>query len=122
MTSLLGGPSDLIENYDSHFTKAPVIRPVLPEAEGYVTAIDTRSLGLSVVHLGGGRTRAEDSIDASVGLEDVISLGATSDHPLAVIHAQSEEAWNEAAATIRAAVTFDDAPVSVPPVIHEIIR
>ena len=122
MTSLLGGPSDLIENYDSHFTKAPVIRPVLPEAEGYVTAIDTRSLGLSVVHLGGGRTRAEDSIDASVGLEDVISLGATSDHPLAVIHAQSEEAWNEAAATIRAAITFDDAPVSVPPVIHEVIR
>lgn len=122
MTSWLGGPSDLIENYDSHFIKAPVVRPVFAEADGYVTSIDTRSLGLSVVNLGGGRTRAEDAIDPSVGLGDVVSLGATSDQPLATIHAQSEQAWQQAAETIRTAVTFGESPVSAPPMIHEIIR
>jgi thymidine phosphorylase len=122
MVSMLGGPADLLEDYDSHLPHATVVRPVFPESDGYVTSIDTRSLGLCVVNLGGGRTRAEDTIDPSVGLENVISLGSTSDQALAVIHAQNEDAWQEAADTVRAAVSFGEFPVSAPPVIHEIIR
>ena len=46
-----------------------------PDAEGIVAAIDTRALGLAVVALGGGRTRAEDPIDHSVGLTELAGLG-----------------------------------------------
>ncbi len=122
MAHMLGGPADLIENYDSHLPQATVVRPVFPESNGYVTSIDTRSLGLCVVHLGGGRTRAEDTIDHAVGLENVISLGSTGDQALAVIHARSEDDWRDAADQVRAAVVFGEFPVSAPPVIHEIIR
>lgn len=119
MTSALGGPTDLMDNYDSLLPKAPVIRPLMPENEGYVTSIDTRALGLCVVKLGGGRTRAEDPIDPAVGLEDVISIGDSSDQPLATIHARDEQSWQVAANTLRAAITFKGSHEPPPPVIHE---
>ena len=119
MTSALGGPTDLMDNYDSLLPKAPVIRPLMPENEGFVTAIDTRALGLCVVKLGGGRTRAEDPIDPAVGLEDVISIGDSSDQPLATIHARDEQSWQVAANALRAAITFKGSHEPPPPVIHE---
>ena len=120
MTSALGGPTDLMDNYDSLLPKAPVIRPLMPENEGYVTSIDTRALGLCVVKLGGGRTRAEDPIDPAVGLEDVISIGDSSDQPLATIHARDEQSWQVAANALRAAITFKGSHEPPPPVIHEV--
>ena len=122
MTNSLGGPADLLDHYASLLPKAPVIRPVFPEAKGYVSDIDTRSLGLTVVELGGGRTRAEDVIDSSVGLEHVISIGDTSEHPLAIIHARDEASWQQAANSLRAAVSFVESPTPAPSVIHEIIH
>jgi len=122
MTSLLGGPSDLIENYDKHLTKAAIIRPLFSDQTGYVSKMDTRALGLSIIGLGGGRTRAEDTIDHSVGLEKVISLGESSDQPLAIIHANSETAWLEAAQTIKKAISFDAAPQPEHPLIYEVLR
>ncbi len=55
--------------------------------------MDTRALGMSVVTLGGGRRKATDPIDYSVGLSDIAALGAKVDTqtPLAIIHANSEK-------------------------------
>lgn len=122
MTSLLGGPNNIIESYDSHLSQAPIIRPVYSEGKGYVSAIDTRILGLSVLNLGGGRTRADDIIDPAVGLEEVISIGSPSNQPLANIHAATEDDWQQAAAALKSAIRFSDDPVSEPTIIHEIIH
>ena len=40
---------------------------VVAERDGWVNAIDARAIGRALVGLGGGRTTAEDGIDASVG-------------------------------------------------------
>ena len=122
MTSLLGGPSDLLENYDKHLAKAPIIRPLLHQGAGYVSHIDTRALGLSVVTLGGGRTHAEDAIDSAVGLENVISIGDSSEQALAIIHARDESSWQEAAECIKQAISFQEAKEPDPPIIYEVIR
>nr|MBA2816297.1 Thymidine phosphorylase [Candidatus Pantoea persica] len=37
--------------------------------------MDTRALGMAVVAMGGGRQRASDAIDYSVGLSETIALG-----------------------------------------------
>ena len=122
MISLLGGPTDLIENHDRHLTKASIVRPVFSDNSGYVDKIDTRALGLSVISLGGGRTHVEDIIDNSVGLEKVISLGDSSDEPLAIIHANCETSWQEAAQQIKNAVSFEAKPGNDFPVIYEVLR
>jgi thymidine phosphorylase len=76
-----------------------------------------------VVSLGGGRRRASDAIDYSVGLTHMAQLGQKVDtqQPLAMIHANSEEAWQQAAEEVRTAVVLSDtAPESTPVVYRRI--
>jgi thymidine phosphorylase len=106
MVSGQGGPSDLVERPQVHLPQAAVIRPVFADQAGFVNAIDTRTLGMIVVDLGGGRQRAEDRIDPAVGVSAIAGPGERvgSDAALAVIHAAGEDAWQRAAATMRRAV------------------
>ena len=92
MVSLLGGPNDLLEKPDFHLPQARVVKPVLADKDGYVERISTRDLGIAIISLGGGRTRAGDAIDHAVGLTRLVAVGDSvkQGEPLAYIHAQSE--------------------------------
>lgn len=93
MVSGLGGPSDLIENYEDHLPKANCVTLVEANQDGYISDIDTRKIGLVVVELGGGRMRADQSIDHSVGLTEIAELGQniSKGETLCVIHSISKE-------------------------------
>jgi len=112
MVSALGGPPDLIDNPDAHLRSAPVTQRVDPSRRGYVESIDTRAMGLAVVALGGGRTRVGQDIDHSVGLSDVVSVGALvdDDTPLALVHARTDTDAVIAADAVRDACTIGDEP------------
>ena len=102
MVAALGGPADFMEKPEKHLKAAPLVRPVMAERAGTVTAIDTRAIGIAVVALGGGRMRAEDAIDHSVGFSRLAGLGAEvgPDAPLALVHARDEAAAAEAEAAL----------------------
>ena len=106
MVNNQGGPAGLLENPDSSLPSAAVVRPVFAARNGFITRIDTRAVGMVVVRLGGGRLRTTDTIDPAVGLSALSALGQEIDDqkPLAVVHAASESAWEEAAAALEAAV------------------
>jgi len=120
MVAAQKGPADFIERMDSYLPAPMLSKAVYADRSGIVSAMDTRALGMAVVSLGGGRRRASDSIDYSVGLSDVAALGTSVDgqRPLAIIHAASESSWQEAAAAVRAAVTVSDTQPEVTPVIY----
>ncbi|MGM0938962.1 MAG: thymidine phosphorylase [Pseudomonadota bacterium] len=123
MVAAQKGPSDFVENYSKYLPTAVLNKAVYAEKSGIVSAMDTRALGMSVVTLGGGRRKATDPIDYSVGLSDIAALGATVDSqtPLAIIHANSEKAWEEAAKEVRAAMVISDkAPETTPMVYRQI--
>jgi thymidine phosphorylase len=84
----------------------------------------TRELGLAVVTLGGGRRKPGDALDYSVGLTQVCALGqeVNKDVPLAMIHAQSEDAFAEAAAAIQQAIIIGDSAPEKTPEIYRYIR
>jgi thymidine phosphorylase len=119
MVTALGGPPDLVENPTKHLQTAPVTRRVDPAHDGYVQSIDTRSVGLVVVSLGGGRMRVEDTIDHAVGLSEVVGLGQHVDgqRPLAIVHARTESEAAAAAVALRAACVIGDAAPAVGPVV-----
>ena len=48
---------------------------ITAERSGFVTTIDTEALGQAIIDLGGGRRRAGESIDHSVGLDCVVRIG-----------------------------------------------
>ena len=121
MVAALGGPSDFVERPETHLAAAPVVKPVAPERPGIVAAIDTRAVGIAVVELGGGRMKAEDAIDHSVGFTRLAGLGAKvgPDAPLALVHARDEVASERAARSIRAAYVVGDAMPAKAPVVYE---
>ncbi|MDP9195152.1 MAG: thymidine phosphorylase [Pseudomonadota bacterium] len=125
MVAVLGGPKDLLDNPDSHLAKAAIQRPVLARTEGYLSVMNVRQMGVAVLALGGGRTRPADTIDFAVGLDEVAGLGARMGphgQPLAVIHAQTEEAFRTAETLLQNAVTISDTPPApTPAVAHRLV-
>ncbi|MEQ1964072.1 thymidine phosphorylase [Xenorhabdus khoisanae] len=109
MVAAQKGPTDFVENYARYLPTAEFSKPVLAGQNGIIAKMDTRALGMSVVALGGGRRKATDPINYSVGLSDIVALGTkvNADTPLAMIHANSENAWHEAAEAVRNAFVFE---------------
>lgn len=120
MVCAQGGPAGLVDDPEAHLPVAQVIRPVPSREEGYVQHIDTRAVGMTVVRLGGGRERAEDSVDPAVGLSRLAGTGQRvgPDRPLAVVHAADESAFERAAAMLQSAFSIGSEPPASRPVIR----
>ncbi len=119
MTHALGGPADFCERPDVYLAGAPVIRPVLAPADGFLASCETRALGMAVVELGGGRRRAGDAIDHRVGIDAILSLGTkvSKGQPIAMVHAATEDDAARAAADVTACYSVSDEAPVMPPVI-----
>jgi thymidine phosphorylase len=120
MVAAQGGPSGLLQNPDAFLPAAPVIRPVFADSSGFISGIDTKAVGSTVVYLGGGRRRAEDTIDPSVGISQIACVGQQVDSgiPLAFIHATSESGWEQAAALLKSSFQIGPEHDSGLPVIY----
>ena len=120
MTHALGGPADFCDRQaDVYLAEAPVIRPVLAPADGFLASCETRALGMAVVELGGGRRRAGDAIDHRVGLDAILPLGTkvSKGQPIAMLHAATEEGAARAAADVTACYSVSDEAPVLPPFI-----
>ncbi len=124
MVTEQGGPADFVDNYDNYLAKAKVVKPLLAPCPGTLRAMDTRSIGVAVIGLGGGRRVASDNIDVSVGYDRIQALGTTvtKDTPLAVIHAKDEDDWQIAADAFLAAITIDDGDYQATPEVYQVVE
>ncbi|MFV2052038.1 thymidine phosphorylase [Aliiroseovarius sp. YM-037] len=120
MIAALGGPTAISEVWQDVLPKAAVTVDVPAQSGGQIAAIDTKALGLAVVHLGGGRLKGGDVIDPSVGLSNIARIGAQVDEgvPLAQIYAANDDQANAAAKAVSAAFSFADDP-EIPPLIYK---
>lgn len=111
MVTALGGPSDLIERMDQILPSANLTLAVEATETGQISAISTRDIGLAVVELGGGRRRADDIVNPSVGLTGLLDVGMSVNKgdPLALIHADDQASAEIAKAQVLAAYEFGDA-------------
>ncbi len=125
MIAELGGPSDLLERPDAYLPGAPVVIEAFPSEAGVVAGVDVRAVGVSIIALGGGRSRETDPIDHAVGLTDVAAPGervGPGERPLAVVHAADADAAARAVEDLRAAFAIGDGAPPAPPVVYEVIR
>ena len=102
----LGGPADFTESPEKYLVRAPVIRAVNAAEAGFVSTIDGRAIGVSVVSMGGGRSHPDDTIDHRVGYSALKPVGTRLEagEPIGLVHAASEEDFAAAAKALRAAV------------------
>lgn len=123
MVSSLGGPSDFVQHPGRYLPRAPVIRACTAERAGHVVGMNARQVGIAVVALGGGRRHADDAIDSSVGLTEVIDIGTSvrPGSPLCIVHAATDDAADEAIAIVRRAIHIgDDLPPGRPVVLERV--
>ncbi|MDB0065138.1 thymidine phosphorylase [Oceanospirillaceae bacterium] len=92
MVAGLGGPLDLLEKPQHYLPQAPIVKPILASHSGYVCAMDVRAIGLSLVTLKAGRSKADDAIDCAVGLSGMVQIGdyIEQGQPLAVAHVRND--------------------------------
>jgi thymidine phosphorylase len=121
MVAALGGPKDFLERSAHYLRAAPVTVPVPAAEKGYLAAVDARAVGNAIIELGGGRRRADDKLDLSVGFTDIVPIGTAVDRgqPLAVVHAATDADARRAIEQMRAASTIAPQRPSPRPVIYE---
>lgn len=121
MIAAQGGPHDFVERWPDRLPAATVIREVVCDRAGFVTAIDGERIGLAAVGLGGGRQRDGDRINPSVGFSDLMPLGADLGRGDVIcrVHAAHEDAADQAEAAVRAAYVLGDAAPDLPDLILE---
>ena len=93
--------------------RAPLVREVAAERDGYVGELDALRIGTATVQLGAGRARKQDAIDHATGIVCARKRGdaVTAGEPLARVHARTEAEAEQAALAVRAAYELaDEAP------------
>lgn len=119
MATALGAPVDFIEKAQTYLPLAQHQKPVFASRSGYVTAMDTRAIGLSIIELGGGRTVPNQKLDLATGYTNFIQIGAKVDTktPLAMVYYQTEEQYVKAAQALQKAIAIGNekspAPASI---------
>jgi len=117
-----GGDATYVDDPDK-FTPAKLIESVTAAESGYVSKIDAETVARVVFSLGGGRVKKGDPIDHAVGAEVLVSIGdeIKEGQPLVVIHAQDENALEQARTELMIGIEITQSEVESPPLFYDVI-
>lgn len=110
MVTMLGGPADFCDHQEKYLPKAQIIRPVYAPKTGYVTAMQTREIGMSVIGLKGGRTHPDQHLNYATGFTEFCQIGDYIDEntPLVFINASTEDEFEKASAELQKYITISE--------------
>lgn len=123
MIAALGGPTNFLENPWGSMEKAPVVKDILAPQSGYISAVDTREVGLAIVAMKGGRTANGELIDHRVGFDAIVAKGTKVEQGdiIARVHAVSDEQAAIAIDHYLQATQIAEAAPELSPIIYDTI-
>lgn len=112
MVKAQGGDVSYIENTDK-FKKSHYKREVYATRDGYISAMNSETVGMTAVALGAGRMKKEDSIDYSAGIVIAKKTGdfVKASELLATLYTDNEQSLDNALESYVSALNFSDSPV-----------
>jgi thymidine phosphorylase len=121
MVALLGGPSDFAEKASDYLPVAPIIEPVIASSDGIVQSLQVRDIGLAVVAMGGGRTRADQTIDPAVGLTGIVRPGTRvrAGDVLAMAHVRDNDQLADTRQRLATAIPIAETEAVAYPAVHD---
>ena len=124
MIASLGGPKDFVEKTEKYLPQSRLKLPVFATHSGYISAMDTRNIGLAVIELKGGRTRPDQKIDHATGFTGFCQIGDFVDEqtPLAYIHAANDADYQKAADILRSNIIISEQKPRKGKTIFEVIE
>ena len=121
---LQGGDASVCDNPDRLLTDALFECPIVSDEDGIVTEIDTFRIGSAMVDIGGGRVKAEDSVDPAVGFSCQVKIGTAikRGEALGLAYCRSEQQADKVREKLRSAFKVSsDVPVVKPKLIQAVI-
>jgi len=117
-----GGEPRIVED-PSLLPGAPVCHEVRAVGGGWLETVDAEAIGRAAAAIGAGRQRKDDVIDLGVGIDFLAAIGDELDAGgvVARVMARDEAAAEAAGREVLAALTWSEARVDAPPLIHEVI-
>lgn len=115
MIAAQGGPNDLIDNYKTSLCRAPVIRKIIADRNGTLTAMHSRDIAITLIKLKAGRSSVGDTIDPVIGLTDMAPLGTAciaGETILAELHLRNESDADWAQCELLGHLTINDNDVT----------
>ena len=116
---------DALQVEKPHLLPAAPVRSMLEAPRsGYIASIQSEQVGLASMELGAGRFKKGEQIDYRTGLVLQAKVGDYRyvGEPLVEIHARSEAEAASLRQSLLACYSWSDAPVTVGPLIYDIIR
>lgn len=121
MVSALGGSASFVEKYENMLPKAKYQKPIYAAIDGYVCAMDTRAIGVSIIKLHGGRTVPGQKLNLATGYTEFAQIGCKVEAgrtPLAIVHYDEESEFAQAQSDLLKAIEIRD---KQPPVHNPIL-
>ncbi len=118
------GGTRRVADDNAYLPRAQIIEEVAAPRGGYIAGINAEQVGLTVVDLGGGRTKKGDSVDHSVGivLKHKIGDHVARGEPLLTLHANDRAKFDAAKERLLAAYEFSDTAIKPPTLIHKVLK
>lgn len=123
MVRLQGGDDSYIYN-SSKFKESDVVYEVKSPQSGYISRMDTETIGSVCVKLGAGRLKKDDEIDYSSG---IVLCKKTSDYcikgePLAYLHCNNINCISEAEKCFLSSLKFSSDKPEIKQILHDIVE
>jgi pyrimidine-nucleoside phosphorylase len=118
-----GGDATVIDDY-ARLPRAPVVRPVVASATGFIADVDPRAVAGAAWRLGAGRAHAADAIDHAVGLTDLVKVGepVAAGARLCTVHAATDADLRAVLEEVSAAFKIAPRPGQPGPLIDELVE
>ncbi len=96
-------------------------KPLIAQSSGFIESWNTRSLGLAILALGGGRKKADESIDHWVGLTEIKKVGEEvhKGETLCMVSYRDDATLGDAMKILSTSCSLSSAKQSPKPLIHE---
>ena len=117
-----GGDTTVIQNTDA-YTYAEFTEEVKSSQTGYISAMDTYSMGMVSVELGAGRRAKEDPVDPAAGfiLKKKIGDKISENETFAILHTNNKAGLDHAASRMKRAISITgEVPEPQPLITHRV--
>ncbi len=118
-----GGDVSFIDEPD-RLPSAAFIETIQAPRYGYISGINAREVGRTVVSLGGGRAKKDDPIDHAVGviIHNKVGKWVEAGDPLFTIHADNRGGMEEARTRLLDAHSWSDDPIEPLPLFYGVVE
>lgn len=118
-----GGDPKLCDHPERLIDDQLVSVEIKAERDGFVSKIDARTIGETVVRLGGGRVKAEDTIHPCVAFEAFVKVGdpINTGETLGIIHCPDADSGESLRSMVQGAYSFSAEKPAPARLIHSVV-